>query len=53
MKAHTWYSTHGSASTSATSRVSFIGIRNGVVMPVAIIFAPAGKESIIGRARKS
>ena len=53
MNAQTWYSTHGRASTSATIRVSFIGTRNGVVMPVAIILAPAGSESIIGRARKS
>src|SRR3569832_115759 len=37
----------------AASKVTFMGTRNGVITPVAIIFAPGGSELIMGLARKS
>ena len=38
---------------NATSAVTFIGTMNGVMTPVAIIFAPSGSALISGAARKS
>ena len=37
----------------ATSNVTLIGTRNGVMTPVAIIFVPCGSAFNIGIARKS
>jgi len=41
------------ARRNAASAVTFIGTMNGVITPVAIIFAPSGRAAINGTARKS
>ena len=53
MKAHSWYSTHGSARMKAITSVTFIGTRKGEMTPVAIIFEPVGSDRIMGSAMKS
>ena len=51
--AQAWYRTYGSAIMKAASAVTFTGTMNGVMTPVAIIFAFGPITSISGRARRS
>jgi hypothetical protein len=52
-KAHSWYSTTGSASRNAASKVIFSGTRNGEMTLVAIKVAPAGRLATSGAASMS